>query len=99
MAPDISLVPFGHLGDGNLHYNMCFENVPDNFADVKKRIKDMVYADVIERKGSISAEHGIGLERKAELNKARQPYEITLMKRIKHAFDPDNLMNPGKIFD
>jgi FAD/FMN-containing dehydrogenase len=99
IAPDILLVPFGHLGDGNLHYNMCFEKTPDHFADLKKKIKEMVYADIIKLKGSISAEHGIGLERKEELKQAREPHELALMKRIKLAFDPHNLMNPGKIFD
>ncbi len=99
LAPDILLAPFGHIGDGNLHYNMCFATLLANFEGLKKRIKEMVYSDVSRRCGSISAEHGIGIERKAELAAVKSTEELALMKKIKRAFDPDNLMNPGKIFD
>lgn len=99
IAPHVQLAPFGHIGDGNLHYNMCFATELENFKDLKKRIQDCVYGEVRKRQGSISAEHGIGIERKAELLSAKSPQEIGLMKAIKKAFDPKNLMNPGKIFD
>jgi len=97
MAPDIILAPFGHIGDGNLHYNMCFAKAPADFAGIKKRIQDLVYGEVIKRNGSLSAEHGIGLERKAELQRTKTPLEIELMKKIKRALDPDGIMNPGKV--
>ena len=99
ITPHIVVAPFGHIGDGNLHYNMCFGHKPDDFADLKKRIQDVVYGEVMSRSGSVSAEHGIGTERKPEFYRYKTPLEIELMKKIKRAFDPDGLMNPGKIFD
>ncbi len=101
IAPAITIAPFGHIGDGNLHYNMCFSTPPDDaaLAVLKTRIKNLVYDEVKLRHGSISAEHGIGVERKAELLNYKSPVEIELMKALKHAFDPLGLMNPGKIFD
>ena len=98
-APDVMLVPFGHIGDGNLHYNMCFPRPPGDFAGLKKRIEDIVYGEVVKRKGSLSAEHGIGQSRRAEMRLCRTPVEIELMKKIKRAVDPDGLMNPGKLFE
>ncbi len=99
ITPDILVAPFGHIGDGNLHYNMCFSNKPDNFSEIKQRIQDLVYGEVIQRNGSLSAEHGIGTERKAELNRYKPPHEIEIMRKIKQALDPKGIMNPGKIFD
>ena len=96
-APDVLLAPFGHIGDGNLHYNMCFAAAPD--AAAKKKIKTMVYAEVKSLEGSISAEHGIGVERKDELQSFKSSVALDMMKQIKRALDPRNLMNPGKIFD
>lgn len=100
LAPDIIMAPFGHIGDGNIHYNMCFPGsvMPDDFVSLKKRIQDIVYGDVQRLRGSISAEHGIGIERRAELVYSKSPVEIDLMRKIKRAFDPENLMNPRKIF-
>jgi FAD/FMN-containing dehydrogenase len=99
IAPDIILAPFGHIGDGNLHYNMYFAHTSESFADIKQRIQDLVYGEVAKRGGSLSAEHGIGIERKAELQRYKTPAEIEFMKKIKRALDPDGIMNPGKIFD
>jgi FAD/FMN-containing dehydrogenase len=98
LVPGITLAPFGHIGDGNLHYNMCFTHAPDNFDALKKKIRELVYGDVTQRGGSISAEHGIGIERKTELALYKSRAEIDAMKAIKRALDPSNLMNPGKIF-
>jgi FAD/FMN-containing dehydrogenase len=97
LAPHAVLAPFGHIGDGNLHYNMCFPKGLD--AALKKHIQDLVYGEVKSHFGSISAEHGIGIERKAELLSYKSPLAMTLMRSIKRAIDPKNLMNPGKIFD
>lgn len=98
-APAIVIAPFGHIGDGNIHYNMCFAEAPEDFPAVKKRIQDIVYADVLKRGGSLSAEHGIGTARKEALRLARPAADIALMKAVKRAFDPDGIMNPNKIFD
>jgi FAD/FMN-containing dehydrogenase len=101
VAPGITLMPFGHIGDGNIHYNMYVPQglEPARFADLKKQIQALVFGEVRLRQGSISAEHGIGLERKAELLLSKPAAEIDVMRKIKRALDPENLMNPGKIFD
>jgi FAD/FMN-containing dehydrogenase len=101
VARDMCLIPFGHIGDGNLHYNMYYTQprTPDDAVTLKKEIEDIVFGAVRNRQGSISAEHGIGTLRKTELISYKSAEEIGLMKTIKHAIDPKNLMNPGKIFD
>ncbi len=97
----IKLAPFGHMGDGNLHYNMYISQAVDDtaFQKTKNEIKTIVYDRIAGCSGSISAEHGIGLERKEELKKYTPGVELKMMKNIKKALDPDNLMNPGRIFD
>ncbi|CAN7612925.1 FAD-binding oxidoreductase [Aminobacter sp. LjRoot7] len=82
---------FGHLGDGNLHYVVRTDR-PDDVASV-------VFECVAKCGGSISAEHGIGLDKKAYLHLARTPSELAAMRRLKVAFDPNNILNPGRIFD
>lgn len=101
ISSEIIIAPFGHLGDGNLHYNMYCpsSNDPVAHAQIRKQIQDLVYGEVTRLNGSISAEHGIGVERKTELKKYKQPEAIAFMQSIKKAIDPKNIMNPGKIFD
>lgn len=101
VAPDVQPIPFGHIGDGNIHYNMYFREArtDDGFSTMKKKVRQIVFDEVNRLQGSISAEHGIGLERKAELKIYKAPLQIELMRKIKKSMDPDNLMNPGKIFD
>lgn len=99
--PDFEVVWFGHVGDGNLHINIL---KPDSLtsAEFVTRCKsvDEVLFQMIERlEGSISAEHGVGLVKKQFLHHTRSIAEINFMKQIKLVFDPDNIMNPGKIFN
>jgi glycolate oxidase subunit GlcD len=99
--PDFEVVWFGHVGDGNLHVNIL---KPDNLSSEEfvRRCKtvDAVMFKMIEKfEGSVSAEHGVGLVKKPFLHHSRSAAEIEMMKDIKRAFDPDNIMNPGKIFD
>jgi len=82
---------FGHLGDGNLHYVVRTDK-PDDVAGA-------VFDCVARNGGSISAEHGIGLDKKAYLHLTRTPAELAAMRRLKAAFDPNNILNPGRIFD
>jgi FAD/FMN-containing dehydrogenase len=92
--PEISLVCFGHLGDGNLHYN-C--GLPAQGLAKAEAINKIVYAYVDQFGGSISAEHGIGQLKRDELPRHKSPVAIDLMRAMKAALDPQNLMNPGKV--
>ena len=87
---------YGHLGDGNLHINVWSSQL--QAADAA-RVAAIVYAPLAASHGSISAEHGVGLEKKAFLGLCRTREEIDAMRRLKRAFDPRNILNPGKIFD
>lgn len=99
LVPGVVVAPFGHIGDGNIHYNMCLPKTGEaERKALKKKIQELVYSEVVWLGGSISAEHGIGVERKAELLLYKQKEAIEVMKKIKHALDPEGIMNPGKIF-
>ncbi|MFN3237886.1 MAG: FAD-binding oxidoreductase [Pseudomonadales bacterium] len=93
--PDHTCMIFGHLGDSNLH---VIVGVGDGSRDTREQVVNAVYAGLPDRGGSISAEHGIGLQKKHHLNLSRNETEIMLMKRLKLAFDPQGILNPGKIF-
>ena len=90
---------FGHLGDGNLHYNMgTIAGTPIAVAfEHEREINDIVHAAVAARGGSISAEHGIGQLKRAVLPDYKSPLELRLMRQVKQALDPRGLMNPGKL--
>lgn len=99
LEPDARIVAFGHMGDGNIHYNVsqpvdCEQNV---FLEKWKLVTGAVHKVVMQMDGSISAEHGIGQLKRDELAKIRQPIEIDLMQRIKKSFDPAGIMNPNKV--
>lgn len=94
--PEGHFFTFGHLGDGNLHFVACVGE--DNEA-ARTKVETALYKPLGAINGSISAEHGIGLEKKAYLNWCRSDEEINLMKVLKNAFDPKGVLNPGKIFD
>jgi FAD/FMN-containing dehydrogenase len=97
----LEVVWFGHLGDGNIHLNVLKPDdwTTDRFAGVCASLGQSVAERVEAFGGSISAEHGIGLLKKDTLHFSRSPGEIELMKQIKRIFDPEGIMNPGKIFD
>jgi D-lactate dehydrogenase (cytochrome) len=94
-------VPFGHLGDGNIHFNITQPVGADKAAylaqwtDMNRVVHDLV----VSMNGSISAEHGIGKLKVEEMKHYKDPVELDLMRRIKRAIDPANLMNPGKVVD
>lgn len=90
------LIVFGHLGDGNLHLVI---SVGDGGEAARAKVNDIVYKPLQNIGGSVSAEHGIGLEKKSYLKYSRTPAEIALMKTIKRTMDPNNILNPGKLFD
>jgi FAD/FMN-containing dehydrogenase len=92
--PDLESLFFGHVADGNLHLSVSFGGRPIPVME----IDDLVYPLVSQRRGSISAEHGIGLLKKPFLHLSRSPAELALMRTIKQAIDPNGILNPGKIF-
>lgn len=97
--PQFEVVWFGHIGDGNLHISVLKpESLPSpDFLSMCKSLDEMLYASVHKFRGSISAEHGVGLTKKNHLAKTRSTAEIQLMREIKKVFDPDGIMNPGKV--
>lgn len=97
--PGCRMVTFGHLGDGNLHYNVSPpEGTSDQaFIDRQADINLMVHDSVHRFSGSISAEHGLGALKREEIRRYKSEIELNLMRAIKQALDPQNLMNPGKV--
>ena len=94
-------LPFGHLGDGNIHLNVSQPPDMDKQAFLARwqEINAVVHAVVVELGGSISAEHGIGVLKRELLKTVKEPLELEMMRRIKRAFDPDNILSPGRILD
>lgn len=98
--PDYEVVWFGHIGDGNLHINILRPKTMsiDDFVKSCRGADDLLYGLIQDFQGSISAEHGVGLTKRSFLGKARSSEEIEILKSIKRVFDPDNIINPGKLF-
>ena len=97
--PGTDIICFGHLGDGNLHYNAFVpgRNRSDAAAREASDVTEVVY-DIVQRfRGSFSAEHGIGRAKLAEMRRYKSEVEIGLMRGVKQALDPQGIMNPGKV--
>ena len=98
--PGIQTVVFGHMGDGNVHFNVsagaAFANADELMAH-EEAINTIVYQQVEHHHGSISAEHGIGLLKKARMFDIKSPVQLHLMRAIKSTLDPHKLMNPHKV--
>ena len=100
LIPGIRIYSFGHLGDGNIHFNMIEPlHYSKNFNLFRDRIYDLVNTIVVEYQGSFSAEHGIGMIKKESLIKFKSKNQIKFMKIIKKSLDPKNILNPGKVID
>lgn len=95
---DLKIVMFGHLGDGNIHTNIMIDPSDKKETKNSEIVIDKIFRYVISVNGTISGEHGIGLSKKDYLKYQYGNSEIDLFKKIKSVFDPDNLLNPGKIF-
>jgi FAD/FMN-containing dehydrogenase len=91
------VIVFGHLGDGNLH--LFIHIGPELNLEDKAKVNQLVYQPLEACQGSVSAEHGIGLQKKAYLKYSRTEREVELMRKIKKTLDPKGVMNPGVIFD
>lgn len=94
--PEHRLLVFGHLGDGNIHLGIS-AGPADGGA--RGAVEKIVYAPLADVGGSVSAEHGIGLEKKPYLSWCRSDAEIAVMRALKDALDPQRILNPGKVFD
>lgn len=98
--PGIRLVNFGHLGDGNLHYNVqapAGTDGPAFLRDNEEEVNGWVFDQVKAFKGSISAEHGVGSLKADKLVHYKDPTALAMMRAIKQALDPQNIMNPGRV--
>jgi FAD/FMN-containing dehydrogenase len=99
LAPEGDVVSYGHVGDGNLHFNVSRrpESPEAAFLARAKPLESAMYDLVESLGGSISAEHGIGRLKAAELAARADPAELSVMRAVKHALDPKGILNPGKV--
>jgi FAD/FMN-containing dehydrogenase len=99
LIPGIRPVPFGHMGDGNIHFNLNQPVGMDRkvFLDRWEEVNKVVHDIVAGLDGSISAEHGVGQLKVEEILRYKSPVEMDLMRRLKHALDPSGVLNPGKV--
>jgi len=99
--PDFEVLWYGHIGDGNLHINILKPATmePAIFAKKCGAVSPHLFAALQRHGGSISAEHGVGLTKKPYLHYTRDESEVNYLRAIKQAFDPNGIMNPGKLFD
>jgi len=99
LVPGARVMAFGHLGDGNLHFNISQprDMNEDAFLTERPRVNRLVHDIVMQHGGSISAEHGIGRLKRGELGRYKSELELEMMRSIKAALDPRGIMNPGKV--
>jgi FAD/FMN-containing dehydrogenase len=99
LVPGARPLPFGHVGDGNIHYNITQPTGADKAAFMAREdeVQDLVFSIVLKYGGSISAEHGIGIAKRARLPLVKDRTAIELMRAIKQTLDPNGILNPGKV--
>lgn len=98
ICPDARICGYGHLGDGNVHFNVLEREGGDpDWAQKREPVKNAIYEALSKVNGSISAEHGVGQLKAEQLKGVKDPVALKIMHRIKQSLDPDNLLNPGKI--
>ena len=99
--PEWEVVWFGHIGDGNLHINILrpAELNKEQFVSQCQTVDQKLFQLIADFKGAISAEHGVGLSKKPFLGLSRSPEELTILRQMKHLYDPAGIMNPGKVID
>lgn len=96
-APGVVLIPFGHVGDGNLHFNLIAPPDTGNLDELRAKLLDDLGELVAAMDGSFSAEHGIGRAKCGELKKRKSAVELEMMRKLKSMLDPKNILNPGVI--
>jgi FAD/FMN-containing dehydrogenase len=99
LVPSVRPVPFGHIGDGNIHFNFTVPKGGDNTAFLARwnEIQDAVHDIVNRYHGSISAEHGLGIMKVHEIERYKSAAELDVMRTLKRTLDPNNILNPGKV--
>jgi FAD/FMN-containing dehydrogenase len=98
-CPGVRIVAFGHMGDGNLHYTVMQPAGADPASFPGADLTQVVYDVAASFGGSISAEHGIGVTRRADLARYTDGESMALMRALKRAIDPNNVMNPRVLFE
>jgi len=98
---DIAMPTYGHAGDGNLHTTLVKNpaSTMEEWYEIEEKALEELYEAVHEVGGKLSGEHGIGIKRKQYMQNLMDPVELKMMRSIKRALDPNNIMNPGKMFD
>ena len=94
----LTIVSFGHAGDGNIHCNIMYDKEDVNQSEIAHKATDRLFKKTIELGGTITGEHGVGITKKKYLTWEVGKTELDIMKGIKQVFDPDDILNPGKIF-
>lgn len=99
--PDFEIIWYGHIGDGNVHLNILKPESLDaeTFYEQCAKVSDRIFEVVEKFEGSISAEHGVGLLKKPFLHYSRSVVDMAYMQAVKRVFDPNNIMNPGKLLE
>ena len=97
-AYQLEIINFGHAGDGNIHVNVLYRETVSREKEKAHTAIEEIFQKVLDLEGTISGEHGIGTAKAPFLSMELQNHEIELMKRIKRTFDPNDILNPGKIF-
>jgi glycolate oxidase len=95
---NLTIVSFGHAGDGNIHVNVMYDDTVQGEQEKAERAVGEIFQKVIALGGTLSGEHGVGITKAPYLRMELSDAEIALMKKIKRAFDPNDILNPGKIF-
>jgi len=97
--PDARVCAFGHMGDGNMHYNITQPEGSDTaeFLARQPEINSLIHDLVVKMNGSVAAEHGVGRLKRDLIARTKAPVELQLMRSIKQTLDPDNIMNPDKV--
>jgi FAD/FMN-containing dehydrogenase len=96
ILPPVSIVAFGHMGDGNIHFTMLAPSADTAFP--REALNERVHDVAVDLGGAISAEHGIGVFRKGELARFKDPVALATMRSVKQALDPKGIMNPRVLF-
>jgi glycolate oxidase len=93
----VPILSFGHAGDGNFHVSIMIQDTPEDRAKAEEAVKE-IFTETLKLGGTLSGEHGIGTSKSAYIAMELSPEALATMKSIKKLFDPNNILNPGKIF-